>query len=342
MSKTRRSLPSSLPKKPSLYKHWFDCTNAKASVGVGLGFLNAIHYMAPHNQAGGQTVCPWAARCAKPCLTASGKGGLPPIREGRIKRTLRFLQDPIAYAGLHLQTIDGRGTRSKKHLFSVAAMYGLRPALRLNGTSDIPWEKASFGIFQEFPNLVKYDYTKSWERVLDWLRGSRGSLGHGFRSGGRGDFRDVRNYHLTMSLGGILDSKPHASETYREILDLGGNIAAVWESKALMHRAMEQGVREFLINDAAGNIIKRIDLGSRRQVIDGNAGADQGGNGDLRFLDPKGVIVGLYAKQGTLHLDRGHQKFFMRNPESVSVSVMGLPMGAMRSDGDHIGIDVPS
>ena len=109
-----------------------------------------------------------------------------------------------------------------------------------------------------------------------------------------------------------------------------------------MHRAMEQGVREFLINDAAGNIIKRIDLGSRRQVIDGNAGADQGGNGDLRFLDPKGVIVGLYAKQGTLHLDRGHQKFFMRNPESVSVSVMGLPMGAMRSDGDHIGIDVPS
>ena len=109
MSKSRRS--SSLPKKPSLYKHWFDCTNAKASVGMGLGFLNAIHYMAPHNQAGGQTVCPWAARCAKPCLTASGKGGVPGVREGRIKRTLAFLADPVAYAARPLQTIAGRGPR---------------------------------------------------------------------------------------------------------------------------------------------------------------------------------------------------------------------------------------
>lgn len=345
--KTKVYGPQELPKKPSLYKGWFDCSNAKAAVGVESGYLNAIHYMAPHNSAGGETVCPWAARCVKPCLTASGKGGVPGVKQGRINRTRAFLADPMAYARRHIETIDGTGKRTNKYLLEVARMYGLVPALRLNGTSDIPWEKESFGIFQRFPNLVKYDYTKGWERVLDWLQGSRGSLGHGFRSGGAGDFRSVKNYHLTLSLGGVLDRRPEASRVYQEVLDAGGTIAAVWASKDAMHRAMQSGIDSFKINDGDGRVVNEISLGRPRRVIDGNAGKSQGGNGDLRFLDEGGVIVGLYAKQGTLHLDAGqHVKFFMANPSSLSgggrsrsASVTGLPMGAMRQSGPHLDID---
>jgi hypothetical protein len=352
MSKSRRSssLPKK-PKKPEITDSWFDCTNAKAAVGQGLGYLNAIHYMDPHNMSGGATVCPWAARCAKPCLTWSGQGHLPNVRLGRRRRALLFkgemageLSGPVAYAAMHRVAIDGHGSRVSRHLIAVARNFGLIPALRLNGTSDIPWEKPAFNVFQPYPKLVKYDYTKGWERVLDWLRGRPGSLGHGFRSFGRGDFSDVENYHLTMSFGGVLDSKPHASETYQEILALGGNIAAVWETEEKMAKAIAEGVNELRINDAAGNTVKAIDLGRRVQVIDGNAGADAGGNGDLRFLDPKGVIVGLYAKKGTLNLDSGRLKMFIRNPSSRRGSggvadISGLPMGAIRVGGPKISID---
>jgi len=67
-------------------------------------------------------------------------------------------------------------------LIRKAKRRGLRPVLRLNGTSDLPWEKLAPEIFTEFPNLRAYDYTKSLRRAVAFAKGEL-----------------PRNYHLTFS-----------------------------------------------------------------------------------------------------------------------------------------------
>ncbi len=58
---------------------------------------------------------------------------------------------------------------------------GYTPAVRLNGTSDVSWER--FKIFEMFPDVRFYDYTKIYKRALKWARGEY-----------------PKNYHITYSL----------------------------------------------------------------------------------------------------------------------------------------------
>ena len=80
---------------------------------------------------------------------------------------------------------------------------GLKPCIRLNGTSDISFENTT--IFSDFPNVQFYDYTKVYKRALKHAEGKMPS-----------------NYHLTYSLN---------EDNYDlafNILKLGGNISAVF------------------------------------------------------------------------------------------------------------------
>ena len=79
----------------------------------------------------------------------------------------------------------------------------LIPCVRLNGTSDIAWETT--GIFEEFPNLIFYDYTKVYKRAVKFVNGQLPS-----------------NYHLTYSL-----NEDNIKEAF-DILSKGGNISAVF------------------------------------------------------------------------------------------------------------------
>ena len=85
---------------------------------------------------------------------------------------------------------------------------GFKPAVRLNGTSDISWER--FKIFEMFPGVQFYDYTKIYKRALKWARGEY-----------------PKNYHITYSLNE--DNKKLAFD----ILEKGGNISAVFRTKKL-------------------------------------------------------------------------------------------------------------
>ena len=85
---------------------------------------------------------------------------------------------------------------------------GYRPAVRLNGTSDVNWER--FGIMEKFPEVQFYDYTKIYKRALQWAAGKL-----------------PKNYHITYSLNE--DNKKLAFD----ILKKGGNISAVFRNKKL-------------------------------------------------------------------------------------------------------------
>ena len=116
---------------------------------------------------------------------------------------------------------------------------GYIPVCRLNTTSDVSWE--IFEIFEKFPNINFYDYTKIQKRALKFARGEY-----------------PPNYHLTYSLNE--DNYDKAMQ----VLNEGGNIAVVF--------------RKDLPDTFAG-----------RKVVNGDLH-------DLRYLDPKNVVVGLKAK----------------------------------------------
>jgi hypothetical protein len=320
------SVPSERAAKHRIYDHWFDTGNAKARKGLARSYLTAIHYMAPATSAGGPTVCPWAARCTKPCLAWGGRGHTPNVREGRMRRSRLFHENPRAYGERHLLAMFGT-SRIGTGLAQVAKRSGMTPALRLNGTSDIPWEDHELGgvLADKRRTFPAYDYTKGWDRVLSWLHGKRSSLG--LRSGGWGEFEDVRDYHLTLSLGGSLDVRAEAPDVYQEVLDRGGTIAAVWLEESMIPW---EGVDRFVLLDDHGKPSREIALGKRRRLIDGNVD-------DLRFFDDPGTIVALYARKGgnragdTRLLDTGRTRFFLQNPSRARgvAYVTGLPMAAL-------------
>lgn len=94
---------------------------------------------------------------------------------------------------------------SIKFIADSAAKQGLRPAVRLNGTSDVAWEKIS-NIMTEFPDIQFYDYTKLWRRAVDFGKGLLPT-----------------NYYLTFS------RSEENQEHVAAVLDYPAvNIAAVW------------------------------------------------------------------------------------------------------------------
>lgn len=82
----------------------------------------------------------------------------------------------------------------------------LQPAARLNGSSDLAWEDLHPEIFQRFPNIRFFDYTKNPARMNRFLQHSNWHA----------------NYHLTFS------AQPHNHEQSRRFLEQGGTVAAVF------------------------------------------------------------------------------------------------------------------
>lgn len=132
-------------------------SDAKTIKGSKLGFLTGILYLAPGDISGHQ-VCPMAklAQCEAACLYTAGRGAFNSIQRARIAKTKRFFEDRDSF----MNDLE----YSIKSLIRKAEKLGLTPLVRLNGTSDITWENIPFkgfnNIFEAFPNVQFYDYTK--------------------------------------------------------------------------------------------------------------------------------------------------------------------------------------
>jgi len=211
--------------------------NPKILKGMKQGYMTYILHLAPADVSGYNT-CPKAtAGCKAACLNTAGRGGMfkkgettNMIQQARIRKTKFFFEDRENF----LATLKDDIRKAIKQ----AEKKGLIPVFRLNGTSDIAWEK--YGVIQEFPNVQFYDYTKILGRKVNGLA----------------------NYQLTFSAadGNDLDVRRAIKEGY--------NVATVFGiKKSQPMPETYEGMPVF-----------------------------NGDDSDLRFLDPKGVVVGLYAK----------------------------------------------
>ena len=150
--------------------------DAKTDKGTASGYLTGILYLAPGQIAGVGNLCPHAsAGCLAACLFTAGRAGIfEAVNAARVMRT-RFLHDNRAGFIAALRGEIAALVRKAKRR-------GLKPVVRLNGTSDLPWETLAPELFADFPRLRFYDYTKSVRRALAFAAGKL-----------------PRNYHLTFS-----------------------------------------------------------------------------------------------------------------------------------------------
>ena len=160
-------------------------------------YMVAIMHLAPHKLSG-YNVCPSASKgCIHACLNTSGFGKYTKVQLARVNKTKRFFEDRVGFQ----KDLE----KDLQSLVNKCEKLGLKPAVRLGGTSDIRNEKIFPSIFTNFSNIVFYDYTKIYNRMLDFLNGKL-----------------PQNYHLTFS-------RSEVNETQCiDVLSKGGNVAVVF------------------------------------------------------------------------------------------------------------------
>lgn len=220
-----------LPYRPILGE-----SSTKTIKGQKIGYLTGIVYLVPDVK-----LCPHAklAGCFDGCLNSAGRGAFDSVQNARKAKTQFFYDNRQAF--LLSLAADVWSFKNK------AAKLGLTPLIRPNGTSDIPYENLTVidkqNIFQLFPDVQFYDYTKHPSRNLDG--------------------KTCGNYDLTYSFSAITPkpisikglTNPHNSRT-----------AVVFQ--------------------------KQVEIPSTFRtwpVIDGD-------DTDVRHIEPKSVVVALYAK----------------------------------------------
>jgi hypothetical protein len=130
--------------------------NTKTVRGEIMGYLTYILHLAPA-WLSGYNVCPMASEgCALSCLNTAGRGRCTSTQEARIRKTKLFFNNREYFMANLVKDVEA-GIRK-------AARMGMKPAFRLNGTSDIRWENIPVdgfrNIMEKFPNVQFYDYTK--------------------------------------------------------------------------------------------------------------------------------------------------------------------------------------
>lgn len=127
-------------------------SDAKTIKGSAVGYLTGILYLAPARESGVMDVCTSRTEgCALACLYDSGRAKLfPAIKSARIARTMFLHSDRAGFIAQLKREIAALVKRAHKR--------GLIPAVRVNGTSDLPW--LAHEMAQAFPEVQFYDYTK--------------------------------------------------------------------------------------------------------------------------------------------------------------------------------------
>lgn len=175
--------------------------NYKTMKGELLGYKTYILYMSPFTaNSTRKNVCSYAsAGCVASCLVGSGFGGMyENVKKGRVAKTEYFWHDR-----------EGFLNQIKSEIERAIRKYANDPntivTFRLNGTSDISYENFKIfdgkNIFEIFPDVQFYDYTKNYTRFNKPL---------------------PANYHLTFSRSETNHDKA------MEILRKGNNVAMVF------------------------------------------------------------------------------------------------------------------
>ena len=180
--------------------------NYKAKKNLKLKVYSWYLSLAP-SDISGYNVCPMANKvtqgenhklksaCSSVCVAHNGNGRYPIVINARIRKTKLFFEDRNTFISLLIDDITEAIKESKKA--------GYIPTFRLNAYSDILWENIRVNgknIFEMFPDITFYDYTKIANR------------------------KTPSNYHLTVSYFGN-------DIEYKKAIKNGSNVAMVFDTQ---------------------------------------------------------------------------------------------------------------
>ena len=215
--------------------------NAKIRKGEKIGFKTFGIHLAPASLSGFNVCKDASAGYAASCLNTAGMGAFSNVQNSRIEKTRLFFKDKAIFLSQLIKEITAAVKSAEKQ--------NLTAVFRLNLTSDLPWEKIKLNgqsVFDLFPSVQFYDYTKSPERMTAFLAGEM-----------------PQNYHLTFSKsetnGAIAES----------ILKSGGNVAMVFRkslpSKWLGAEVVNGDETDLRFLDGAGKIIGLVEKGKAKK-----------------------------------------------------------------------------
>jgi hypothetical protein len=247
-----------------------------------------ILHLAPHDLSG-HNVCPGAGNCKAICLHFAGN----PIYMGgkhtaRIRRTLAYVDHRENFVKLLIM-----GILHKQNLHK-----GDNLAIRLNGTSDIEFEKINVTIDEEFYNfcvvkfgrylpLGKRNIFEIFNDIAAWHGGDTVEFYDYTKI--RRDWAECKRlgYHLTFSYDGMGNHANH--KLAADAIKVGVNVAAAFNIKK------------------SGKLPEFAWLGAQKfPVVNGDLT-------DYRPADPMGCIVGLRFKlpHGIDYTDAEKEAFCM-------------------------------
>lgn len=198
--------------------------------------LTYILYLSPANTSGYEVCKFGTAECRKGCLATSGRAaielwsGNTQTQKARIRKTKLFFEYRTFFMDWLIAEIEAakqKAIREKRRL-----------VIRLNGTSDIDWGTVIHkgkNIFNHFPHLQFYDYTKQVSK-----------------------FSEVeKNYHLTLSYTG------RNWDDCKTVLDRNKNVAMVFNLKQnqpmpktyMGYEVINGDISDYRVKDKTGVIV---------------------------------------------------------------------------------------
>lgn len=184
-------------------------TSTKIEASNSAGYLTRVLYMMAAASSGREACAGRSDGCTASCLVEqTGKMSMVAPTRARRRRHASFFADRARFLSDIAREIAAHERAAKR--------LGKPAAIRLNGTTDLPWEsmKVEHGgttyanLMEAFPRVIFYDYTKHT------LRTRRRTI-------------TIPNYHLTFSLSERTD----ADERAQEYLDAGYSVAVVFAAK---------------------------------------------------------------------------------------------------------------
>lgn len=165
----------------------------------GKGYFTLLLHLAPAKLSGFEVCSSRSCGCTEACLNEAGRGRMNSVQQARIRRTKMFFLERDKFKEQIVSELIAFTKRCRKH--------NVKPAVRMNATSDVLWERVWPELFDAFPDVQFYDYTKHFKRCLP-------------------SYNLPPNYHLTFSRCEDNDSATMA------VLHGGSiNVAAVFADK---------------------------------------------------------------------------------------------------------------
>lgn len=231
-------------------------SNPKVAKNGKVGVLTSQLHLTPAN-ASGFEVCPMrSAGCTAACLHTAGNPAYMAhkfaSRQAKTEAYFKVRKAFVALLAFEIRSLERKAKRE-----------GMQAGVRLNATSDLPWEAVALEIdggkvanlMVAFPDVEFYDYTKVTKRAIKWGRGQM-----------------PRNYHLTFSKAEDNDAAVH------EVLRNGGNVSVVMSSE------------RYKAHVASGSMAHGWDGDTVTVPV------TDGDKHDFRPVDPVGCVVALKAK----------------------------------------------